>query len=110
MPPGLKDWTERMLRACMQFAQQENFRGVHVALAESQYSFHHPYVQPSLARDERMREADRIRQRMHTHLNGSARALGWPLEGDWFRWSNPDYRQDARRSRDRVRRPAQRLQ
>jgi hypothetical protein len=65
----------------MEFAQEENFRGVGVALAQSQFSFHHPYVHPWLATDERIREANRIRERMQTHHNGSARALGWPLEG-----------------------------
>jgi hypothetical protein len=92
MPPGLKDWAERMLRACMEFAQEENFRGVSVALPQSQFSFHHPYVHPWLTADERRREADRIRERMQTHHGGSARALGWPLEGAWFRWNNPNYR------------------
>ena len=92
MPPGLKDWEARMLRACMEFAQEENFRGVSLALAESLYSFHHPYLYPLLAKDERRREAERIRERMKTHHNGSARALGWPLEGTWFKWNNPNYR------------------
>ena len=110
MPPGLKDWTERMLRACMDFAQRENYRGVNVARAESQYSFHHPYVPPWLSTDERLREAERIRERMQTHLDGSARALGWPLEGHWFKWDNPNYREDAPSARARLRRPAQRLQ
>jgi hypothetical protein len=109
MPPGLKDWTERMLRACVEFAEKENFRGVRVALAQSQYSFHHPYVFPWLSPDERAREAERIRERMQTHLDGSARALGWPLEGEWFRWENPNYRA-APAARERSRRPAQRLQ
>ena len=110
MPPGLKDWTERMLRACMEFAEKEKFRGVSVALAQSQYSFHHPYVHRWLSPAERIKEAERIRERMQTHLNGSARALGWPLEGEWFKWQNPNYREDGRTARDRLRKPAQRLQ
>jgi hypothetical protein len=92
MPPGLKDWAERMLRACMAFARNENLRGVSVALARSKYSFHHPYVQPSLSPEERRREAERIRERMQTHLDGTARALGWHLEGECFKWNNPTYR------------------
>jgi hypothetical protein len=109
MPPGLKDWAERMLHACTEFAQQEDFRGVNVALAEAQYSYHHPYVHSWLSADERAREADRIRERMQTHLNGSARALGWPLEGQWFRWNNPSYREDPQRTRDQLRWSAQRF-
>lgn len=110
MPPGLRDWAERLLRACKEFAQQENLRGVSVALAQSQYSFHHPYVHPWLSAEERVREADRIRERMQTHLDGSAHALGWPLEGEWFNWDNPGYRQEKWRSRVRPRRRAQRTQ
>jgi hypothetical protein len=91
MPPGLKDWAERMLRACMQFAQKENLRGVSVALAQSQFSFHHPYVHAGLSPDVRQREAERIRQRMQIHHDGSARALGWSLEGAWFKWNNRNY-------------------
>jgi hypothetical protein len=75
MPPGLKDWAERMLQARMEFAERENFRGVSVALAQSKFSFHHPYVHPWLTADERAREADRVRERMQAHHNGSARAL-----------------------------------
>lgn len=92
MPPGLKDWAERMLQACMEFAEKENFRGVSVALAQSKFSFHHPYVHPWLSADERTREADRVRERMQAHHDGSARALGWPLEGAWFKWINKNYR------------------
>jgi hypothetical protein len=91
MPPGLKDWTERMLRACVAFARNENLRGVSVALARSRYSFHHPYVYPWLSPEEREREVARIRERMQTHLDGTASALGWPLEGQWFKWINPTY-------------------
>jgi hypothetical protein len=91
MPPGLKDWAERMLRACMQFAQEENLRGVSVALAQSQFSFHHPYVHAGLSPDVRQLEAERIRQRMQIHHDGSARALGWSLEGAWFKWNNRNY-------------------
>ena len=94
----------------MEFAQQENFRGVSVAVAQSQYSFHHPYVHPLLSAEERTREVERIRERMQTHLDGSARALGWPLEGEWFKWDNPNYRQDTRGIRDRPPGRAQRLQ
>jgi hypothetical protein len=102
MPPGLKDWAERLLRACMEFAKEENFRAVRVGLAQSQHSFHHPYVQASLSPEERTREAERIRERMRSHLDGSAHALGWPLEGEWFEWNNPHYRQDRQRTRDRL--------
>jgi hypothetical protein len=109
MPPGLKDWAERMLGGCVEFAQMENFRGVRVALAQSQYSFHHPYVHPWLSADERMREADRIRERMETHLDGSARALSWPLEGEWFKWNNPNYRRNPGRTRDGEPRSAPRV-
>lgn len=110
MPPGLKDWAERLLQACMEFARQEDFRGVRVALAQSQHSFHHPYLQPWLSAEERAREADLIRKRMQSHLDGSAHALGWPLEGEWFEWTNPHYRQEPQRTRDRPRRRAQYLQ
>lgn len=96
MPPGLRDWAERMLRACIEFAREQNFRGVRVAQAESQYSYHHPYVHAWLSADERTKDADRVRERMRTHLDGSARALGWPLEGEWFKWDNPDYRHAER--------------
>jgi hypothetical protein len=92
MPPGLKDWAERMLRACVEFAQEENFRGVSVASAQSQYSFHHPYVHPWYTAEERVRETNRIRERMKTHHDGAGRALGWSLEGAWFKWNNPNYR------------------
>lgn len=92
MPPGLKDWAERMLRACMQFAQEENLRGVSVALARSQFSFHHPYVHAWLSPDVRQREADRIRDRMQAHHDGTARALGLVLDEAWFKWNNPHYR------------------
>jgi hypothetical protein len=110
MPPGLRDWAERLLQACMEFAREENFRGVRVGLAQSQHSFHHPYVQPFLPPEERTKEADRIRERMRTHLDGSAQALGWPLEGQWFEWDNPHYRPDRQRTRDRPRQRARRLQ
>jgi hypothetical protein len=96
MPPGLRDWAERMLRACTEFAEEENFRGVSLALAQSQYSFHHPYVHPWVTTGERIREADRIRERMQTLHDGSACALGWPLEGAWFKWENPNYRPPTR--------------
>jgi hypothetical protein len=95
MPPGLKDWAERMLRACMEFVQEEKFCGVSVALAQSRFSFHHPYVHSWLTADERAREADRVRERMQTHHDGSARALGWDLEGGWFKWKNPNYQRPA---------------
>lgn len=92
MPPGLKDWAERMLRACVEFAQEKNFRGVSVASAELQYSFHHPYVHRWYTTDERVRETNRIRERMKTHHDGVGRALGWSLENGWFKWNNPNYR------------------
>jgi hypothetical protein len=99
MPPGLKDWAERMLRACMQFAQQENLLGVSVAQARSQFSFHHPYVHAWLSPDARQREADRIRDRMQAHHDGTARALGWVLDDAWFKWNNPHYRSGGRSRR-----------
>ena len=77
MELSLKDWAERMLRACMEFSQEESFRGVSVALPQSQFSFHHARVHPWLTADERKREADRIRERMQAHHSGSGRALGW---------------------------------
>jgi hypothetical protein len=110
MPPGLKDWAERLLQACMEFAKAENFRGVRVGVAQAQHSFHHPYVQPLLSAEERVRETDRIRERMRSHLDGSAHALGWPLVGEWFEWNNPQYRQDGQQTRDRRRRRTQHLQ
>jgi hypothetical protein len=103
MPPGLKDWTERMLRACVAFVRNEHLRGVNVARARSLYSFQHPYVHPGLSPEEQMREIARIRERMQTHLDGTATALGWPLEGEWFKWINPTYRSDRGRISARLR-------
>ena len=92
MPKGLRDWAERLVRATMEFARQQNFRGVCVARADSLYSYHNPHVRSSLPPDVRERQEKRIRTNMEVHHNQTAIELGFLPDEDWFRWQNPDYK------------------
>jgi hypothetical protein len=89
MPKGLRDWAERFVRATMEFARQEHFRGVWVARADSLYSYHNPTVR-FLPPEIRQREANRIRTNMELHHNRTAIDLGFVPDEDWFKWQNPD--------------------
>lgn len=91
MPKGLRDWAERFVRATMDLARQENFRGVRVARAEAVYSYHYPSLPGSLPPNAREREEKRIRSNIEIHHNGTATALGFRPMEEWFEWENPDY-------------------
>ena len=92
MPKGLRDWAERFVQATMEFARDENFRGVWVARAESLYSYHHPTIRWFLPPEDRERELKRIRAHMKIHHNETAGNLGFLPEEDWFKWQNPNYK------------------
>jgi hypothetical protein len=92
MPKGLRDWAERFMRACMEFARQENFRAVKLARPDSLYSYHNPSIPRCLAPEECMRATAKIRAGFEKHHDSTARTLGFSHETDWFVWENPDFR------------------
>jgi len=92
MPKGLRDWAERCVRACMEFARQENFRAVRLARSDSLYSYHNPLIRWYLSQAERTQAMKQIRARLEKHHDETARTLGFTPEIDWFRWENPDFR------------------
>ncbi len=92
MPKGLRDWAERFVKAAMEFARQENLSAVWIARAESLYSYEHPGLWPHLAPELRQREIQRIRDHIESHHNQTARNLDFQLDGDWFKWANPDFK------------------
>ena len=92
MPKGLRDWAERCVRACMEFARKENYRAVRLARSESLYSYHHPSIRWYFTPEERAQAMKQIRARMEKHHDGTARSLGFTPETDWFRWENSDFR------------------
>jgi hypothetical protein len=91
MPKGLRDWAERFVKAAMEYAQQENFRGVKVARADSLYSYHHPYIRQFMSAEVQERDLKRIRSNIELHHNQTAIALGFREEEDWFEWTNPAF-------------------
>jgi hypothetical protein len=92
MPKGLRDWAERFVKATVEFAKQENLRGVCVQRAESMYSYHNPTIRWFLPPEVRERETKRIRENMEIHHNETATDLGFVPGEDWFEWQNPDYK------------------
>jgi hypothetical protein len=92
MPKGLRDWAERCVRACMEFARKENFRAVRLARSESLYSYHNPAIPWYFPPKERARATQQIRARIEKHHDATARSLGFTPETDWFRWENSDFR------------------
>ena len=92
MPKGLRDWAERCVRACMEFARRENFRAVRLARSESLYSYHNPSIHWYLTPKERALATQQIRARMEKHHDGTARSLGFTSETDWFSWENSNFR------------------
>jgi len=92
MPKGLRDWAERFVKATMEFAQQENFRGIWIARAESLYSYHHPYIRRFLSPEVQERDLKRIRSNIEIHHNQTAIDLGLHPAEDWFEWTNPAYK------------------
>jgi hypothetical protein len=92
MPKGLRDWPERFVRACMEFARRENFRAVRLARPNSLYSYHHPSIRWYFTPEEGAQTATKIRQAFHKHHDGTAQTLGFTPETDWFCWENPDFR------------------
>ena len=92
MPKGLRDWSERCVRACMEFARQENFRAVKLAHPNSLYSYHNPYTRWYFTPKERAEALKKIRAGFEKHHSENAQTLGFTPETDWFRWENPDFR------------------
>jgi hypothetical protein len=92
MPKGLRDWPERFVRACMEFARRENFRAVRLARPDSLYSYHSPSIRWYFTPTEGAQTAAKIRAAFHKYHDGTARTLGFSTETDWFCWENPDFR------------------
>jgi len=92
MPKGLRDWAERFVRACMEFACQQNFRAVKLSRPDSLYSYHHPSIRGYFTPEESVQAAEKIRAGFEKHHNGTARTLGFTSETDWFCWENPNFR------------------
>ena len=92
MPKGLRDWAERFVKACMEFARQENFRAVRLARADSLYSYHHPDIRWYFTPIQRAQTLKRIRAGFEKHHDENARTLGFIPEIHWYRWENPDFR------------------
>ena len=95
MPKGLRDWAERFVKATMEFAQQENFRAILLARAESLYSYHHPYIRRFLPPEVQERDLKRIRANVELHHNQTAITLGFKPADDWYQWLNPAYQGTA---------------
>jgi hypothetical protein len=85
MPPSLKGWAERMLRACMGVRARRKF-SMGECRANSRFTIH-----MSTLGSLRMSADEKRTTFVQAHHCGSARALGWPLEGAWFKWNNPNY-------------------
>jgi hypothetical protein len=92
MPKGLRDWPERFVRACMEFARRENFRAVRLAQPDSLYAYHNPYIRWYFTPEERAQALKKIRAGFEKHYVETARTLGFTPETDWFCWENPDFR------------------
>ena len=92
MPKGLRDWAERFVRACMEFARRENFRAVKLARPDSLYSYHNPSIRWYFTPEERVETLKKIRAGFEKHHDGTARILGFTPETEWFCWNNPDFR------------------
>jgi hypothetical protein len=92
MPKGLRDWAERFVRACMEYARRENLRAVKLARPDSLYSYHNPSIRWYFTPEQRVETLKKIRAGFEKHHDGTARILGFTPETDWFCWDNPDFR------------------
>jgi hypothetical protein len=92
MPKGLRDWAERFVRGCMEFARRENFRAVRLARADSLYSYYNPSIRWYFTPKERAQALKKIREGLEKHHDETARTLNFTPETDWFIWENPDFR------------------
>ena len=85
-------WSASFVKACMEFARQENFRAVQVPMARTLYSYRHPYLRaPSFLPLDRERELQKIRTKMESLYDAAALELGFVATGDWYQWNNPYY-------------------
>lgn len=91
-PKGLRDWAERFVKGCMEFARKENFRAVALVRSDTLYSYHNPSTRWYLTPEERTQAENKIRLGLEKHLDGTAGTLGFTPESDRFRWDNPDFR------------------
>src|SRR5262249_40850346 len=85
-------WPTSFVEACMEFARQENLRGVQVPMAHTLYSYRYPYLHASSSRPmERANELQSLRTKMEWLYDATALQLGFVATGDWYQWNNPYY-------------------
>jgi hypothetical protein len=83
-------WSASFIKACVEFARQENLRAVRVPMAHSLYSYRHPYLHaPSSLPLDRANELQEIRTKMESLYDAAALELGFVAIGDWYQWNNP---------------------
>jgi hypothetical protein len=89
-PSELREWAKMFIQACQEFTQQQAFKAVRVAKADSLYSYHNPGINVGLLPHSRERAIKQIRQNMKLLYDANALQLRFVADGDWFKWTNSE--------------------
>lgn len=91
LPPNLRDWPRRFVRAAMRFARLTGLRGVRLYRAHTCAFYRRPYFEdpPSLDETSPAEYLKEYRQRMRRRYDGTARQMGFVMKKDYGEWLCP---------------------